>query len=62
MGFKKRGAIYSIIALMLCVAVYLNWSYSRGNAEAEVNGGATGRDQRRRRQAARRVDSRGRRG
>ena len=29
MGFKKRGAIYSVIALMLCVAVYLNWSYSK---------------------------------
>lgn len=24
---KKRGAIYGVIALMLCVAVYLNWSY-----------------------------------
>ncbi len=26
---KKKGAIYSVIALMLCVAVYLNWSYNR---------------------------------
>lgn len=24
---KKRGAVYGVIALMLCVAVYLNWSY-----------------------------------
>ncbi len=28
---KKKGAIYSVIALMLCVAVYLNWSYNRGD-------------------------------
>ena len=26
---KKKGAIYSVIALMLCVAVYLNWSYNK---------------------------------
>ena len=25
---KKRGAIYSVVALMLCTAVYLNWSYT----------------------------------
>lgn len=24
---KKRGAVYGVIALMLCVAVYLNWSH-----------------------------------
>ena len=24
---KKRGAVYGVIALMLCAAVYLNWSY-----------------------------------
>lgn len=24
---KKRGAIYGVIALLLCIAVYLNWSY-----------------------------------
>jgi len=29
MVIKKRGAVYSVIALMLCVAVYLNWSYNR---------------------------------
>ena len=28
---KKRGAIYSVIALMLCAAVYLNWSYNQNN-------------------------------
>ena len=26
---KKRGAIYSVVALMLCVAVYLNWYYNK---------------------------------
>lgn len=30
---KKKGAIYSVIALMLCVAVYLNWSYNRGEED-----------------------------
>ena len=30
---KKKGAIYSVIALMLCTAVYLNWSYNRGDDE-----------------------------
>ncbi|MFI3227344.1 MAG: SpoIIIAH-like family protein [Clostridia bacterium] len=25
---KKRSAIYSLVALMLCTAVYLNWSYT----------------------------------
>lgn len=25
---KKRGAIYSVVALMMCTAVYLNWSYT----------------------------------
>lgn len=28
---KKRGAIYSVVALMLCVAVYLNWEYTGGD-------------------------------
>ena len=27
MKLKKRGAVYGIIAVMLGVAVYLNWSY-----------------------------------
>ena len=26
---KRRGAIYSVVALMLCVAVYLNWYYNK---------------------------------
>ena len=26
---KKRGAIYSVVALMLCLAVYLNWYYTK---------------------------------
>lgn len=26
---KKRGAVYGIITLLLCIAVYLNWSYVR---------------------------------
>jgi stage III sporulation protein AH len=30
---KKRGAVYSVVALMLCVAVYLNWSYNRQEEE-----------------------------
>ena len=32
---KKRGAIYSVIALMLCAAVYLNWSYNQNNPSNE---------------------------
>ena len=48
---KKRGAIYSVIALMLCAAVYLNWSYNQNNSEDgndaqvgthTVNGGLLG--------------------
>lgn len=26
-SIRKRGAVYGVIGLMLCVAVYLNWSY-----------------------------------
>ena len=33
MSMKKRGAVYSVVALMLCVAVYLNWSYNRQEEE-----------------------------
>ena len=29
MSFKKKSAVYSVAALMLCVAVYLNWSYNK---------------------------------
>ena len=35
---KKKGAIYSVVALMLCVAVYLNWYYTKTD---EDYGGAT---------------------
>ena len=35
---KKRGAIYSVVALMLCLAVYLNWYYTKTD---EDYGGAT---------------------
>ena len=31
MVIKRKSAIYSVIALMLCVAVHLNWSYNRGD-------------------------------
>lgn len=24
---KKRGAVYGVIALLLCTAAYLNWNY-----------------------------------
>jgi len=41
MGAKKRGAVYSVIALMLCVAVYLNWNYSRTGEDLSVGGDAT---------------------
>lgn len=27
---KKRGAVLAVVSLMMCVAVYLNWSYSKG--------------------------------
>lgn len=40
MGVKKRGAVYSVIALMLCVAVYLNWNYSRTGEDLSVGGDA----------------------
>jgi len=42
---KKRGAIYSVVALMLCVAVYLNWSYSKtaGKTDAEADQEAGGK-------------------
>lgn len=29
MVIKKKSAVYSVVALMLCMAVYLNWSYSK---------------------------------
>ena len=34
---KKKSAVYSVVALMLCMAVYLNWSYSKERQDAEYN-------------------------
>ena len=34
---KKKGAVYSVVALMLCMAVYLNWSYTKDRPDAEYN-------------------------
>ena len=33
---RKRGAVYGVIGLMLCVAVYLNWSYFQSPEELTV--------------------------
>lgn len=39
MVIKRKSAVYSVIALMLCVAVYLNWSYQRdGSGKANETG------------------------
>lgn len=43
---KKRGVVYGVIGVMLCAAVYLNWSYVQspeellvaGQTDAELNG------------------------
>ena len=37
---KKRGVVYGVIGLMLCVAVYLNWSYVQSPEELLVAGQA----------------------
>lgn len=50
---KKRGVVYGVIGVMLCVAVYLNWSYVQspeellvaGQASAELNGASTVQNQ-----------------
>lgn len=45
---KKRGAIYSVVALMLCLAVYLNWYYTKtdedhgSSAEYQADGKVLG--------------------
>ena len=36
LSMKKRGAVYGVIGLMLCVAVYLNWSYFQSPSELTV--------------------------
>jgi len=33
MSIKKRGAVIAVVSLMLCVAVYLNWSYTRSDED-----------------------------
>ncbi len=35
-SIQKKGAVYGVIALMLCVAVYLNWSYVKTPDELVV--------------------------
>ena len=43
---KKRGLVYGVIGVMLCAAIYLNWSYVQspeellvaGQADAELSG------------------------
>lgn len=35
-SLRKRGAVYGVIGLMLCVAVYLNWSYFQTPEEMTV--------------------------
>ena len=39
-SIRKRGAVYGVIALMLVVAVYLNWSYVRTPDDLAVAGQA----------------------
>lgn len=41
MHIKKNGAVISVIVLLLCVAVYLNWSYSRSAGEDAAVSGET---------------------
>lgn len=38
MHIKKNGAVISVIVLLLCVAVYLNWSYTRQSEETAAEG------------------------
>ena len=35
-SMRNRGAVYGVIGLMLCVAVYLNWSYFQSPSELMV--------------------------
>lgn len=45
MKLKKRGAVYGIIAVMLGVAVYLNWSYVSTPEDLLVAGQVSGSSQ-----------------
>lgn len=37
MVVKRKNAVYSVIALMLCMAVYLNWSYTKNQPDSEYS-------------------------
>ena len=39
---KKRGAVYGVIALLLCAAVYLNWSYAGAPGDLLTTESASG--------------------
>ena len=39
MKLKKKTAVIAMVALLVCTAVYLNWSYRRGKDDEEVSGG-----------------------
>ena len=36
MKFKKRNAVAAVVALLVCLAVYLNWSYQRGLDDSQI--------------------------
>ena len=39
MKFKKRTAVAAVVAMLVCLAVYLNWSYQRGmDGDQNVSG------------------------
>ena len=42
-GVRKKGAVYGVIAAMLGLAVYLNWSYVEMPDELVVANQASGR-------------------
>ena len=37
MVVKRKSAVYSVIALMLCMEVYLNWSYTKNQPDSEYS-------------------------
>ena len=37
MVVKRKSAVYSVIALMLCMAVSLNWSYTKNQPDSEYS-------------------------
>lgn len=37
MVIKRRSAVYSVVALMLCMAVYLNWNYSKSRSDTQYS-------------------------